>query len=250
MKQQFPPADPPAALERPDWTMGMAMKLGTDMSSRIGLLGAAALALTLSASVSRPALALEDDGKENIFSSVIGLVMPGEDPAANIEYRERAPIVVPKNRAALPAPQPKAAEKTKAWPKNQEIARKEAERARAMAPRVDEVWNPVSRTELDRVRSQGGVQGPGADTSCSEPLGRPCNQEAFWSSLKNTRSASDDTKDLVPGKEASRQFLTDPPAGYRKPTTAQKYSFEIKKEDDITDARAQAIQDKRRREDR
>jgi hypothetical protein len=54
----------------------------------------------------------------------------------------------------------------------------------------------------------------------------------------------------VPGKEASRQFLTDPPTGYRKPTTAQKYSFEIKKDDDITDARSQAIQDKRSREER
>ena len=43
------------------------MKLGTDTSSRIGLLGAAALALALSAAASRPALALEDDGRENIF---------------------------------------------------------------------------------------------------------------------------------------------------------------------------------------
>jgi hypothetical protein len=68
--------------------------------------------------------------------------------------------------------------------------------------------------------------------------------------MKNGKSASDDTKDLVPGKEASRKFLTDPPTGYRKPTTTQKYTFEVKKEDDITDARAQAIQEKRRREER
>jgi hypothetical protein len=231
--------------------MGLAMKLKTDTSSRLGLLGAAALTLALSAAASRPALALEDDGRENIFSSVIGLIMPGDnDPGASIEYRERAPIVVPKNRQALPAPQPKAAERSKSWPKDQEIARREAERAAARAPRVDEVHNPVSRTELDRIRS-GGPQGPGGDASCSnDPLGRPCNQEAFWSGLRNSRSASDDTKDLVPGKEASRQFLTDPPTGYRKPTTVQKYTFEIKREDDITDARAQAIQDKRSRQDR
>lgn len=227
------------------------MKLGTDTSSRIGLFGAAALALALSAAATRPALALDDDGRENIFSSVIGLIMPGDDnPGASIEYRERAPIVVPNNRAALPTPQPKAAERSKSWPKDQEIARREADRARALAPRVDEVHNPVSRTELDRVRSAGGPQGPGADASCNEPLGRPCNQESFWASLKNGKSTADETKDLVPGKEASRQFLTDPPTGYRKPTTVQKYSFEIKKEDDITDARSQAIQDKRRREDR
>jgi hypothetical protein len=249
MTLHFPLAGAAPAFERPDWTMGMAMKLGTDTSSRIGLLGAAALALAVSAAASRPALALEDDGRENIFSSVIGLIMPGDnDPGASIEYRERAPLVVPKNRAALPPPQPKAAERSKSWPKDQEIARREAERARAVAPRVDEVHNPVSSTELDRIRSASGPQTPAPDASCNEPLGRPCNQESFWSSLRNTRSASDDTKDLVPGKEASRQFLTDPPTGYRKPTTAQKYSFEIQKDDDITDARAQAIQDKRSRQ--
>lgn len=229
----------------------MAMKSGTDARFRIGLLGAAAMTLMLSTAAVLPALALEDDGRESIFSSMIGLVMPGDtDPGARIDYRERAPIVVPKNRAVLPAPQAKAAERTKAWPKDQETARKEAERARALAPRVDEVHNPVSRTELDRIRSAGGTQGPGADASCNEPLGRPCNQEAFWAGLKNSKSATDDTKDLVAGKEASRKFLTDPPTGYRKPTTTQKYTFEVKKEEDITDARAQSIDDKRRREDR
>ena len=228
----------------------MAMKSGTDARSRIGLLGAAAMTLMLSAAATRPALALEDDGRESIFSSLVSMVMPGDtNPESRIDYRERAPLVVPKNREALPAPQPKAAERTKAWPKNQETARKEAERARALAPRVDEVHNPVSRTELDRVRS-AGVQGPGADASCNEPLGRPCNQEAFWASLKNSKSASDETKDLVPGKEASRKFLTDPPTGYRKPTTVQKYTFEVKKQDDITDSREQAILEKRRREER
>lgn len=225
------------------------MNIGTDTRSRIGLLGAAALALVLSAAP-RPALALDDDGKENIFSSVIGLVMPSEKEDPTIEYRERAPLVVPKNREALPPPQPKAAQRAKAWPKDQEIARREAARAAAARPRVDEVWNPVSRTELDRNRSaRGQVQGPGGDPSCDDPLGRPCNQEAFWSTLKNTKSSgSDDKVEMVPGKEASRQFLTDPPTGYRKPTTAQKYTFEVKRDDDsLSDARQQAIDEKRRR---
>ena len=223
------------------------MKSRNDASTRLGLLGAAALALALSAAASRPALALDDDGKENIFSSVVGLIYPGEDKSATIEYRERAPIVVPKDRSVLPPPQPKAASKTKAWPKDQEVARREAERARN-SQRVDEVWNPVSRTELDRVRS-AGAQAPGVDPSCNDPLGRTCNQEALWSGLRNARSSSEDTKALVPGKEASRQFLTDPPSGYRKPTTAQKYTFEVKRDDDtLSDARAQTIEERRRRE--
>ena len=228
----------------------MAMKSGTDARSRIGLLGAAAMTLVLSAAATRPALALEDDGRESIFSSLVSMIMPGDtNPESRIDYRERAPLVVPKNREALPAPQPKAAERTKAWPKNQETARKEAERARALAPRIDDVHNPVSRTELDRVRS-AGVQGPGADASCNEPLGRPCNQEAFWKELRSVKSSGTDDKIILEaGKEPPRKSLTEPPSGYRKPTTVQKYTFEVKKEDDISDARVQAIQDSRRRED-
>ena len=100
----------------------MAMKSGTDARSRIGLLGAAAMTLMLSAAATRPALALEDDGRESIFSSLVSMVMPGDtNPESRIDYRERAPLVVPKNREALPAPQPKAAERTKAWPKNRTI---------------------------------------------------------------------------------------------------------------------------------
>lgn len=228
------------------------MKFATDTRFRNGLLGAAALALVLSAAP-RPALALDDDGKENIFSSMIGLIMPSDKEDPTIEYRERAPLVVPKNREALPPPQPKAAERAKSWPKDQEIARREAQRAAAARPKRDEVWDPVSRTELDRVRSagQGQVQGPGADPSCNDPLGRVCNQAAMWSTLKNTKSSGAEEKtQLVPGKEAQRQYLTDPPTGYRKPTTVQKYTFEVKRDDDnLSDARAQAIQEKRNRED-
>jgi hypothetical protein len=226
--------------------MDTAMKSGIYFS-RAGLLTAGACALALS--FSAPAIALEDDGKASVFESLIDLVMPGDQPVdANIQYRERAPIVVPNNRKALPAPQEPAAKRTQAWPKDQEIARKEAEKRANAKERVDEVWNPVSRTELDRVRTTN-VQGPGTDKDCNEPLGRPCNQEAFWSGLRNARSTSDDKTVLAVGVEPPRKALTEPPSGYRKPTTVQKYTFEAKKEDNLSDARAQAIEDARRRED-
>jgi hypothetical protein len=227
--------------------MDTAMKSGVYFS-RAGLLTAGACALALS--FSAPAFALEDDGKASVFESVIDLVMPGDQPVdANIQYRERAPIVVPNNRKALPAPQEPAAKRTQAWPKDQEIARKEAEKRANAKERVDEVWNPVSRKELDRVRTTN-VQGPGTDKDCNEPLGRPCNQEAFWSGLRNARSSGADEKVILePGKEPQRKALTEPPTGYRKPTTVQKYTWEGQREDTLSDARAQAIEDARRRQD-
>lgn len=216
--------------------------------SRAGLLTAGACALALS--FSAPARALEDDGRGSVLESVIDLVMPGDQPVdANIQYRERAPIVVPSNRKALPAPQEPAAKRTQAWPKDQEIARKEAEKRANAKERVDEVWNPVSRTELDRVRTTN-VQGPGADKECSEPLGRPCNQEAFWNGLRNTRSTSETKDVLTAGVEPPRKALTEPPSGYRKPTSVQKYTWEARPEDTLADARAQAIEDARRNSER
>ncbi len=223
----------------------------TKLSSRLGLVAAAAFTLALGAALPAPALALDDDGAENVFSAVLGLVgvsAPKEQP--NIEYRERPPLVVPSNRAALPQPQAPAAKRNASWPKDQEIARREKAEELKRKPRVDEVQNPVSRTELDRVRTAGGQPAAApVDPSCNEPLGRPCNQEAFWTGLRNARSSSDEDKvPLTPGKESSRQWLTDPPTGYRKPTTVQKYTFEMKKEVDITDARAQAIDERQRRD--
>ena len=224
------------------------MKSGTCFP-RAGLV-AASVVLAL-AGAPRAALAIEDDGKASILQSMIDLVMPGDQPIeGNIQYRERAPIVVPANRNALPDPQAPVAKRAKAWPKDQEIARREAEQAAKAKPRVDEVWEPVNRRELDRVRTTN-VQGPGSDKDCNEPLGRPCNQEAFWGGLRNAKSAgADDKSVLTVGKEPPRAALTEPPAGYRKPTTAQKYTFEVRKDDDIADARAQAIEDARRRSDR
>jgi hypothetical protein len=228
--------------------MDMAMKSGTCFS-RTGLLAVSALALSLGLS-GAPALALEDDGKASVLESVFDLVLPGDQPVeGTIQYRERAPLVVPSNRKALPAPQEPATKRVQSWPKDQEIARKEAEKRANEKERVDEVWNPVSRTELDRIRTSK-VQGPGSDRECNEPLGRPCNQEAFWKELRSVKSSGTDDKIILEaGKEPPRKSLTEPPSGYRKPTTVQKYTFEVKKEDDISDARVQAIQDSRRRED-
>ncbi len=224
------------------------MKSGTCFP-RAGLV-AASVVLAL-AGAPRAAMALEDDGKASLLESMIDLIMPGDQPVeGNIQYRERAPIVVPANRKALPDPQAPAAKRVKAWPKDQEIARREAEKAEKARQRVDEVWNPVSRTELDRVRSTA-VQGPGTDKECNEPLGRPCNQEAFWTGMRNAKSSgAEDKTVLAVGKEPPRKDLTEPPTGFRKPTTAQKYTFEVKQEDNLSDARAQAIEEARRKAER
>lgn len=223
-----------------------------DISSskgRFALLGAAALALVLGLTVPRPAMALDDDGSENVFSAVLGLVgISGEKEDPTIDYRERPPLVVPPNRKALPQPLPPASQRNAAWPQDQEVVRRrEAATARAR-PRVDEVQDPVKMEELRRNRSDGRqAAAPGYDPNCNDPLARVCNPEQMWSTLRNTRSSGADDTKLIPGKEPERAWLTEPPAGYRKATKETKYTFEKAPESDITDAREQAILDRRRR---
>ncbi|MDB5508744.1 MAG: hypothetical protein JWL93_1213 [Hyphomicrobiales bacterium] len=221
----------------------------TAPKARLSLLGTAALAIVLAAAVPAPAFALDDDGSENVFSAVLGLVgIGGDKDGPNIEYRERAPIVVPPNRQALPQPLPPAAQRNGAWPQDQEVVRRRqaaAERGRA---RVDEVWNPVSQAELAKGRAAPGTASRGSDNECNDPLARVCNAEKTWSDLRNARSNSDSVADLVPGQEPSRSWLTEPPPGYRKPTKAQKYVAEPRgQEVDVTDARAQVLDERRRR---
>lgn len=217
--------------------------------ARFALLGAAAVALALAVTAPAPAYALDDDGSENVFSAVLGLVGIGSDKdEPNIEYRERPPIVVPPNRQALPQPLPPAAQRAGSWPKDQEVVRRrQAAAERGRAP-VDEVWNPVSQAELAKGRAARPTGQLGIDRECNDPLARVCDAEKTWSSLRNAKSNSDSVTELVPGQEPARSWLTEPPPGYRKPTKAQKYTAEPRRaEIDITDGRAQVLEERRRR---
>ncbi|MDB5650896.1 MAG: hypothetical protein JWL62_2416 [Hyphomicrobiales bacterium] len=221
----------------------------TSSTGRFALFGAAAFALALGVSAPRPALALDDDGSKNVFSAVLGLVgISGEKEDPSIDYRERAPLVVPPNRSSLPQPLPPVANRNAAWPKDQEIVRRKQAEEAARRPRVDEVQNPVSREELARGRSaSGAATAPPQDAGCSDPLSRVCNPETFWSGLRNARSSSDEVK-LAPGKEPSRDWLTEPPAGFRKATKETKYVGEKARDEiDITDPRAQLMEERRRK---
>ena len=52
------------------------------------------------------------------------------------------------------------------------------------------------------------------------------------------------------GQEPGRRALTDPPAGMRTPTKSAKYTFEVEREVDVRDPRAQMREDQRREEAR
>lgn len=149
--------------------------------------------------------------------SAIGLVEPERPP---ITYRERAPLVLPpaKGAPALPAPQANARETDPQWPKDPESVKRKRDAAEAAKPivrgyggRMNDNNATLSVEELRRGRkANAGVP--------TEPEYKPGDgvREATWlNPLKLFEGRKDDA--APSDEEPSRDLLTDPPTGYRKP---------------------------------
>lgn len=215
---------------------------------------AAGAALLLGFGPAQTASAL-DDGDENIFNTLtnvigFGLFSPGKtNERPVIQYRERAPLVLPPNLSQLPPPAARVDQRNQAWPEDfDKTSRQRQAQERSRRPR-DDSDKPMSVEELRKGRTAAAEQrNPGAERCDEGGLDRLCNPGDFWGKLKTVRATSDTSKDLVAGQEPARRSLTEPPAGMRKPTTAVKYTFDARREVDPMDPRAQQREEARRRD--
>jgi hypothetical protein len=202
------------------------------------MVGTLALALSLTASASAQSAADDEDVPldTKIFRQLmkdLGLRRDGE----GIEYRERAPLVVPPSRELRP-PQPEgsATVHNPAWPKDPDaIGRRKqttaAERARLKASAegsiVDE-QRPLRPDELDRGRAPAAKSGPAAPDvdHATRPLspsqlGQKKNIfQSMWSSFGPYKP------ETVPfSGEPPRTSMTAPPPGYQTPSPEQPYGL-------------------------
>jgi hypothetical protein len=183
---------------------------------------ATALVLCLGSFAATPALAA-DDGQENFFSAVLGMLGVGGDKDSDppINYRERAPLVLPP-KMELPPPLPPVTAHAKDWPQDPDVlqAKKAAELAKA--PRVPADDDRDSRISAAESRRRG-TPDPNATVPTGDCLDdHTCSPQAFWSMLKNTKKQNDQKAELVPGQEPPREYLTQPPPGYLVPTKEVK----------------------------
>ena len=201
--------------------------------SRSALLaGCTALGLTIAAG--SPARAIEDDGRGNTLDTFLTMFGMGDKPdAPNIQYRERSPLVLPPG-SQLPEPQKPAAQRTAAWPQDQEAvrARKKAEEARV---RYDNDHIATAR----ELKTEGHIDPAVFAKQTSGP--KPCSMDPFekatgcapgtyWGSLAATTELDHGDKQANNGPE--RQYLTQPPKEYLKPTQNVKATFDARKTDD------------------
>lgn len=179
-----------------------------------------------------------DDGYANVFTSLfnaVGIIKP--DPAPDIAYRERPPLVLPP-QPGLPKPVA-SVDRGAAWPKDPDVLRHRKEMDEARAPRsgmaVDRD-DQLSQAELAKGRGVSAGPEPrdcnpnGNNRNCL--LVNPDELKAQGDRFAAANPAR--TDEITAGQEPDRVFLTQPPKGYLRPTKTVKATAEapIQKVDD------------------
>ena len=197
-----------------------------------------------------------DDGYANVFTSVLTAVgIVKADTPAPIEYRERPPLVLPKE-ASLPKPLVGGVKHVAAWPQDPDVVKSQKETAEAHAPHT---LNPslrnqgliVSNAELMQGRVAG--QEPIRPNSCgNNGQGHNCtvlSPDVLRADNDHYLQANPEKSDaLVAGQEPPREFLTQPPNGYLKAVKSVKATTEAPEEkvDDSSTRYMQQQEAKRR----
>jgi hypothetical protein len=192
----------------------------------------AAVALAVAVTLGTSAAFAADDEEEvpldtKLFRQLmkdIGLRKDGE----GIDYRERAPLVVPPSRN-LPPPQSETpVSANPAWPKDPDVVQRKAaaakkkEPARTAAQTMEAEGRPLSREELDKGKTTGPVGGSASPEEAGRAM-RPSELggKSFFKDIFSSFSNEGET-----GKfdgEPVRENLTAPPTGYQTPSPDQPY---------------------------
>src|SRR5262245_38321055 len=211
---------------------------------RLRRAAAAAVALALALAWSAGSARAEDDEEEvpldtklfRQFMKDLGLRREG---GAEIDYRERAPLVVPPSRD-LPPPRDEAdVAKTPAWPKDPDVARRKQELAAEKAKlkgnlSVEEQMRALRPDELDK---PGRGDKKGADSKApgvsAEEASRPMmpsdlgtKTEKIFGSIWSTFTPAKPEAAPFTG-EPPREAMTAPPSGYQTPSPNYPYGIGV-----------------------
>ena len=156
-----------------------------------------------------------------------GLQLDGEA----VEFRERAPLVVPPSRNLPPPQSGDVIARNPAWPKDPDVRRRneavttaaQKARLRGAAEAIEEEGRALRPSELEvgRVATTGNT----GRVVSPEESGRPLKPSDLGSKglmdLFSSSSKSEAQPEFT--QEPPRTSLTEPPPGYLTPSTAQPY---------------------------
>jgi len=168
----------------------------------------------------------EDDDfiDKQIFRSVLhslGLRKEGD----GIEYRERAPLVLPPGRD-LPPPEANAAKtKTANWPDDPDVkrARKAKAERKPFNPEPEDAGRPLLPNQYSLPGRGSPSSRPNGPTKTTEDYERPLSPYELGTKgiLSTFWAPSEEYSTFT--TEPPRERLIDPPPGYRTPSAAQPY---------------------------
>ena len=205
---------------------------------RIARLGLTLGAGLLTAVLTTGARAAEEGELMKNFLATLGVIDDERDP---IEYRERAPLVLPP-RMDLPAPvAPGSSQaRTPQWPNDPTVM--------ARKRREVEANTPIGETERKRMLEghgrltpaemrAGGRAGAGLVTG---PVIRSDGREGHWIHPDVLRAQAAQRSAQAQPDDGKRRTLTDPPSAYRKSGTGRDITggFEVPEPNNEADPRA------------
>jgi hypothetical protein len=174
--------------------------------------------LTWAAALGAASGSARAQGITDIGRFILGLP-PEEKPGANIDYRERAPLVVPPNTSSLRPPTERGTteERRANWPRDPDVAarRRAADEAgRPIFVPTDAQASRVATREELAAQRRAGVGGAVRDDTVHLPDNGLSNQVGGIRALQDINQRTAGQKDQ-PYVEPKREFLTDPPTGLR-----------------------------------
>jgi len=194
--------------------------------SRAGLLCAVALSCLVFAGQARA----EDDEDDEPFETRIMKAILGVNDGDGIDYRERAPLVVPPSMNLVPPDAGKIDHP--AWPKDADVeARKKRKATAAKQPRIDadRDGRPLTPAELNVGQLPRGSRANTPASANAELEGQrkmKPDELGYKGGLFDSlfRDTSKPEVAEFTG-EAPRSSLTEPPPGYMTPSASQPYGL-------------------------
>jgi hypothetical protein len=211
---------------------GWALHLSSSALKRSLRLGAVAVSLSL---VMAGAARAEDDGDDNLSfeQKAIKSIMTGLGGTnmdnTGIDYRERSPLVVPRN-LDLPPPSAQAStDNVPNWPKDPDAQRRrEAKAAAATSGKPEDVIQAARPlTPAEMAPKRGRVASSAIDHSSPGDPNKnivlsPSQLGVSSGSFSKLFGGSKQETATFTG-EPTRDSLTEPPAGYQTPSPAYAY---------------------------
>ena len=205
-------------------------------SNRGLLIAAAAICFGLAA----PGAWAGEDGQEPLWTGLGDtLGITGTDKVDNpIRYGERPKLVLPPT-SDLPPPS-SAAAMTADWPHDPDLEKVKRDKEAILhrhqrSPSLDKASGYGRPLSPDLLRSDHAAPGTlGASDHCqSDP------RECHWirPDILEKLGLKKEENTIVAGQEPDRDWLTDPPKGYRLPTASTKATFEAADHADHGDQR-------------